>query len=91
MLGLAAQGWLCPYAQLCSLVVAAWPCSLLKLSAGLQVELLLTAGTFSVALIGVVAGIFGMNLNSRHQESYTLFIVVSSRPTHDANPASFYQ
>ena len=60
---------------------------ILKIPAGLQVELLLTAGTFSVALIGVVAGIFGMNLNSRHQESYTLFIVVSSRPPHDADSA----
>ena len=80
-----AQGWWCPYVQPCSPVVAAWPCSSLKLSAGLQVELLLTAGTFSVALIGVVAGIFGMNLNSRHQESYTLFIVVSSTPARDAD------
>ena len=42
----------------------------------LQIELVLTAATFSVAIIGSIAGIFGMNLNNKQEDSYTMFLVV---------------
>ena len=42
----------------------------------LQIELVLTAATFAVAIIGSIAGIFGMNLNNGHEDSHTLFLVV---------------
>lgn len=42
----------------------------------LQIELVLTAATFAVAIIGSIAGIFGMNLNNNHEDSHTLFLVV---------------
>lgn len=42
----------------------------------IRLELLLTAATFSVALVGGVSGIFGMNLNNNHQDSYTVFVLV---------------
>jgi len=35
----------------------------------LQIELVLTAATFAVAIIGSIAGIFGMNLNNGHEVS----------------------
>lgn len=47
----------------------------------LQIELVLTAATFSVAIIGSIAGIFGMNLNNRREDSYTIFLVVSKLVT----------
>lgn len=43
----------------------------------IRLELLLTAATFSVALVGGVSGIFGMNLNNTHQDSYLIFVLVS--------------
>ena len=46
-----------------------WPCCL-------QIELVLTAATFAVAIIGSIAGIFGMNLNNGHEDSHALFLVV---------------
>ena len=42
----------------------------------LQIELVLTAATFSVAIIGSIAGIFGMNLSNKQEDSYTIFLVV---------------
>jgi len=44
----------------------------------LQIELVLTAATFAVAIIGSIAGIFGMNLNNGHEDSHALFLVVST-------------
>jgi hypothetical protein len=43
----------------------------------LQLELLLTALTLCVALVGVISGIFGMNLHNTHEDDYTAFILVS--------------
>ena len=43
----------------------------------LQLELLLTAATLSVAIVGVVSGLFGMNLTNHHENSYGAFIIVS--------------
>lgn len=42
----------------------------------IQLELLLTAAMFAMALITVVAGLFGMNLNNRQQGSYSAFLMV---------------
>ena len=39
---------------------------------------MLTAATFAVAIIGSIAGIFGMNLNNGHEDSHALFLVVST-------------
>lgn len=47
----------------------------------IQLELLLTAAMFAMALITVVAGLFGMNLNNKQQGSYSAFLMVlASRP-----------
>lgn len=43
----------------------------------LQLELLLTAFTLCVALVGVISGIFGMNLRNTNEDNYTAFILVS--------------
>lgn len=43
----------------------------------IRIELVLTAATFAVAIIGSIAGIFGMNLNNNHEDSHTLFLVVT--------------
>lgn len=48
----------------------------------LQIELVLTAATFSVAIIGSIAGIFGMNLNNQREDSYAIFLVVSKLVMH---------
>ena len=32
----------------------------------IQLELLLTAGMFAMAIVTLVAGLFGMNLNNKH-------------------------
>jgi Mg2+ and Co2+ transporter CorA len=44
----------------------------------IQLELLLTAGMFAMAIVTLVAGLFGMNLNNKHEESYSAFVIVSS-------------
>jgi magnesium transporter len=43
----------------------------------IQVDLLLTAATFCVALMTLIAGIFGMNLASGFENSTTVFLLVS--------------
>lgn len=43
----------------------------------IRIELVLTAATFAVAIIGSIAGIFGMNLNNGHEDSHALFLVVT--------------
>ena len=47
---------------------------------GLQLELLLTASTLSLAIVGVIAGLFGMNLHipAEVQNSYLDFVLVRS-------------
>lgn len=42
----------------------------------MQIDLLLTAATFCASIISVVTGIFGMNLNNTHEDSYPAFIAV---------------
>ena len=42
-----------------------------------QIELVLTAATLAVAIVGSIAGIFGMNLNNNHEDSHAMFLVVS--------------
>jgi magnesium transporter len=44
----------------------------------IQLELLLTAGMFAMAIVTLVAGLFGMNLNNQHEDSYSAFVIVSS-------------
>ncbi len=44
----------------------------------IQLELVLTTATFSIALIGVVSGIFGMNIRNNTEHSYDNFILVTS-------------
>ena len=44
--------------------------------AELQLEVMLTSATLSVALIGVISGLFGMNLHNTHEDSYDLFVIV---------------
>ena len=41
-----------------------------------QLEVMLTSATLSVALIGVVSGLFGMNLHNTHEDSYDTFVIV---------------
>lgn len=41
----------------------------------IQLELLLTTGTFSLAIYSVVAGIFGMNMNSLPNPSFFVVII----------------
>ena len=41
-----------------------------------QLELILTAATLCVAIVGVISGLFGMNLRNRHEDSYTTFLLV---------------
>ena len=43
----------------------------------IQLELVLTTATFSIALIGVVSGIFGMNIRNREEDSHTTFVLVT--------------
>lgn len=43
----------------------------------IQLELVLTAAMFALALVTVIAGIFGMNLNNTHESSYSAFVTVS--------------
>ena len=47
----------------------------------MQIELVLTAATLAVAVVGSIAGIFGMNLNNGHEDSYNIFLVVRSLST----------
>ncbi|KAL3154512.1 hypothetical protein ABBQ32_013974 [Trebouxia sp. C0010 RCD-2024] len=47
----------------------------------IRIELVLTAATFSVAIIGSIAGIFGMNLNNQREDSYAIFLVVTLAST----------
>ncbi len=42
----------------------------------IQLELLLTAAMFAMALVTVVAGLFGMNLYNKAEDSYVAFILV---------------
>lgn len=42
----------------------------------MQLELLLTAATLCVAVVGVISGIFGMNLHNTHEDDYNAFILV---------------
>jgi len=42
----------------------------------LQLELILTAATLCIAIIGVISGLFGMNLHNTHEDSYTTFVLV---------------
>ena len=53
----------------------------------LQLELLLTAATLCIAIVGVVSGLFGMNLTNTHETSYSAFIIVGlsahARPDND--------
>ncbi len=44
----------------------------------IQLELLLTAAMFAMALVTVVAGLFGMNLYNKAENSYVAFILVRS-------------
>ncbi|KAK9867744.1 hypothetical protein WJX84_007910 [Apatococcus fuscideae] len=44
----------------------------------IRIDLLLTAATFCASIISVVTGIFGMNLNNTHEDSYTAFIATSA-------------
>ena len=41
-----------------------------------QLELILTAATLCVAIVGVISGLFGMNLQNTHEGSYTTFLLV---------------
>ena len=43
----------------------------------IQLELILTTATFSIALIGVVSGIFGMNIRNDMEESNASFLWVT--------------
>jgi len=43
----------------------------------IRIELVITAATLAVAVVGSIAGIFGMNLNNRHEDSYNMFLVVT--------------
>ena len=40
----------------------------------IRLELMLTAATFCVALVGAVSGIFGMNLHNKAEDSYGAFV-----------------
>lgn len=42
----------------------------------IQLELVLTAAMFALALVTVIAGIFGMNMNNTHEDSYSAFVTV---------------
>ena len=46
-----------------------------------QLELILTAATLCIAIVGVISGLFGMNLHNTHEDSYTTFVLVSSFPS----------
>ena len=46
----------------------------------MQLELVLTAATLCVAIVGVISGLFGMNLTNTHEGSYTAFILVRAHP-----------
>ena len=41
-----------------------------------QLEVMLTSATLSVALIGVISGLFGMNLHNTYEDSYDMFVIV---------------
>lgn len=41
-----------------------------------QLELILTAATLCVAIVGVLSGLFGMNLRNTHEDSYNTFLMV---------------
>lgn len=43
----------------------------------IQLELVLTTATFSIALVGVVSGIFGMNIRNESESSYDTFVLVT--------------
>ena len=42
----------------------------------MQLEVMLTSATLSVALIGVISGLFGMNLHNTFEDSYNMFVLV---------------
>ena len=48
----------------------------LHLGAATQLEVMLTSATLSVALIGVISGLFGMNLHNTYEDSYNTFVLV---------------
>ena len=37
---------------------------------------MLTSATLSVALVGVISGLFGMNLHNTYEDSYNTFVLV---------------
>ena len=47
----------------------------------LQLELILTAATLCIAIIGVISGLFGMNLHNTHEDSYFTFVLVRCLPS----------
>lgn len=52
----------------------------------IQLELLLTAAMFAMALVTVVAGLFGMNLYNKAEDSYVAFILV--RPAQNSQQSA---
>ena len=40
---------------------------------------MLTSATLSVALVGVISGLFGMNLHNTYEDSYNTFVLVRPR------------
>lgn len=44
----------------------------------LQLEILMSAGTFTLAFVAVISGIFGMNLKNGNEDNNTSFILVST-------------
>ena len=42
-----------------------------------QLELILTAATLCIAIVGVISGLFGMNLHNTHEDSYFTFVMVN--------------
>ncbi|CAL5224978.1 g7755 [Coccomyxa viridis] len=43
----------------------------------IRLELILTAATLCIAIVGVISGLFGMNLHNTHEDSYLTFVLVS--------------
>jgi hypothetical protein len=58
----------------------------LRLAHAAQLELLLTAATLCIAVVGVVSGLFGMNLRNTHEDSYSAWLTVSHSPAFVAHP-----
>lgn len=41
----------------------------------------MTAATLCIAIVGVISGLFGMNLHNTHEDSYQTFILVRYSPS----------